>query len=56
MRVSNGCSNGHAPIAIKKILAPTDSHIREGLEKLRFARKFGRSDAHILEPMVEFNV
>ena len=42
-RVSNGSSNGHAPIAIKKILAPTDFSpaSEKGLKyALRFAREF----------------
>ena len=58
-RVSNGCSNGHAPIAIKKILAPTDFSpaSEKGLKyALRFAREFGAEVTllHILEPIVPF--
>ena len=58
-RVSNGSSNGHAPIAIKKILAPTDFSpaSEKGLKyALRFAREFGAEVTllHILEPIVPF--
>ena len=58
-RVSNGCSNGHAPIAIKKILAPTDFSpaSEKGLKYAqRFAREFGAELTllHILEPIVPF--
>ena len=50
-------SNGHAPIAIKKILAPTDfsPSSEKGLKyALRFAREFGAEVTllHILEPIV----
>ena len=56
-RVSNNSSNGHAPITIKKILAPTDFSpaSEEGLKyALRFAREFGAEVTllHILEPIV----
>jgi universal stress protein A len=56
-RVSNDSSNGHAPIAIKKILAPTDFSpaSEKGLKyALRFAREFGAEVTllHILEPIV----
>jgi nucleotide-binding universal stress UspA family protein len=58
-RVSNGSSNGHAPIAIKKILAPTDFSpaSEKGLKyALRFAREFGAEVTllHILEPIAPF--
>jgi len=58
-RVSNGSSNGHAAIAIKKILAPTDFSpaSEKGLKyALRFAREFGAEVTllHILEPIVPF--
>ena len=50
-------SNGHAPIAIKKILAPTDFSpaSEKGLKyALRFAREFGAEVTllHILEPIM----
>ena len=53
-RVNNRSSNGHAPIAIKKILAPTDFSpaSEKGLKyALRFAREFGAEVTllHILE-------
>jgi hypothetical protein len=56
-RVSNCSSTGHAPIAIKKILAPTDFSpaSEKGLKyALRFAREFGAEVRllHILEPIV----
>jgi hypothetical protein len=53
----NNASNGHAPIAIKKILAPTDFSpaSEKGLKyALRFAREFGAEVTllHVLEPIV----